>query len=223
MLRLLAAVVPVALMFAVSSAPHQSAEAYRVRQLDGAAPIIDGELRDPAWRRAEWDDAFVGIQGAAPSQRTAVALLYDEAFVYVGIELNDESPTDITKTPGARDVTNGDRVATFFDTNTDGQSSFVFVVNAAGVVRDQLGTENGQVWDSGWDTEWESAVAFDANGWTAELRIPFASLGGADPSGGEWGLQLTRIVERLEEQSLWHALDPERGWTGSFGRIAFER
>ena len=222
MLRLFA-VVPVGFVLMIASVPGDAEDAYRVRKLEGYAPTIDGKLGDPMWENAVWDDGFDGIQGGDPSQRTAFAMVYDEEFIYLGIALDDDSPAEIVKTPGDRDVTNGDRIATFFDTNVDGQSSYVFVVNAAGVVRDQLGTGNGQTWDNDWDVEWESAVAFSDEGWTAELRIPFSSLGGADPASGEWGLQLTRIVERFEEQSLWNPMDPARGWTGSFGRIVFER
>ena len=130
MLRMLAAIVPVGLMFTVPSVYTPAPDAYSVQKLKGYAPAIDGGLRDAAWRNAEWNDAFSGIQGAEPSQRTSFAMLYDEVFIYLGIELNDESPADITKTPGERDVTNGDRIATFFDTNADGQSSYVFVVCA---------------------------------------------------------------------------------------------
>ena len=194
---------------------------YRATALSGPPPAIDGVLSEELWTSTIWDRRFKTAQGGEPSEETLFAIFYDDRYLYLAISLNDERPAEITRTPGERDETNGDRIATFFDTNLDGETSFVFVVNAAGVVRDQLGTGNGETWDNGWDAEWASGIAIEDDGWSAELRIPFSALGIDAARGQTWGLQFTRVIERREEVIMWRPVDQSRGWTASYGRLAF--
>lgn len=203
-------------------APLARLDSYVAIGLRETPPVVDGVLNDAVWSGDGWNDAFETPQGGVPTQSTAFKVIYDEEHLYIGIRLDDESPTDIPRTPGDRDDTNGDRIATFFDTDLDGSTSYVFVVNAAGVVRDQFGS-GSTAWDNGFDTEWESAISVGEDGWSAELKIPFEAMGieGGDMSGTAWGLQFTRVVERLEETSMWEPFVQSKGWTGSFGRLEF--
>ncbi len=196
---------------------------YHVTQTLRDVPFIDGKLDDTAWSNVVWNEAFFTQAGGDPTQTTAFALTYDDTYLYVGLALNDESPGDITRTPGDRDDTNGDRIAMFLDTNTDGLTTKVFVINAAGVVRDQVSIENGTQWDNEWDTDWTSAFTINDRGWSVEMRIPFASLDLSGAPTGDWGFQLSRVVERLSEQSFWSRPDPSKGFVGSFGRVMFRQ
>lgn len=165
---------------------------YRATALSGPPPAIDGVLDEELWTSTIWDRRFKTAQGGEPSEETLFAIFYDDRYLYLAISLNDESPT-----------------------------SFVFVVNAAGVERDQLGTGNGETWDNAWDADWTSGVAIGDDGWSAELRIPFSALGIDAARGQTWGLQFTRVIERREEVIMWRSVDQSRGWTASYGRLAF--
>ena len=59
------------------------------------APVIDGDLSDSVWARAELIDEFYQVEptaGATPSQPTRAYILYDEKTLYVGVYAYDSEP-----------------------------------------------------------------------------------------------------------------------------------
>ena len=61
-------------------------------------PVIDGVLDEEVWATAPVIDGFrqiVPVEGADPSQRTEVRLLFDEDFLYVGVHCFDAEPDKI--------------------------------------------------------------------------------------------------------------------------------
>ena len=72
-----------------------------------------------------------------------------------------------------------------------------FEVNPAGVRGDQF---NGDV---SWDPVWEAAAHVDAEGWTAEMRIPYSQLRFSRDAAQTWGMQIWRYVDRLNERDMW--------------------
>src|SRR5262249_11221264 len=69
------------------------------------------------------------------------------------------------------------------------------------------------IYDPTWDAVWEGATRIDAEGWTAEFRIPFSQLpyngaasapDAADGAGDAvWGLNIYRNSQRRGEVSNW--------------------
>lgn len=56
-------------------------------------PVIDGRIDDPAWMAAPWTADFVDIEGDVkprPSLRTRAKILWDERFLYVAAELEEQ-------------------------------------------------------------------------------------------------------------------------------------
>ncbi len=189
------------------------------RRVVGKNPVIDGDLQDAVWKAADKrGQGFITDNLDAPSEPTEFSVLYDDNHLYVGIYLPDTKPKDIRRVSGEKDDVNGDRIALFLDTNLDGKSAFVFVTNAAGVQRDQYGEDNGITWSTDYEAKWKSAVAVNRDGWTAEFQIPFSVL---DVSGKnkEWGIQLTRFIDREKESSSWQPVNPRSGFVGSFGQL----
>src|SRR4051812_32655995 len=152
------------------------------------APIvIDGRLTDKAWSRATPITEFHQQQpkeGAAPSERTEVRVLYDERAIYIGARMYDVlAGTGIRAPVSRRDQlldSNGnngsfnslttDKFVVIFDPYHNKIDQAWFEVNPAGVRGDQF---NG---DPSWDPIWEAATKVDSLGWTAELRIPYSQL-----------------------------------------------
>src|ERR1043165_5588954 len=63
-----------------------------------SAPVIDGDLGDPAWQAVPTLGALVQQlpdQGAAPSERTEARLGYDDRAVYFAVRLWDSQPAEI--------------------------------------------------------------------------------------------------------------------------------
>ena len=142
------------------------------------APDIDGQLTDDCWQNTVWTSDFVQYEpnsGAAPSQQTKFAIVYDDNNLYVAIKALDTEPDRIVRRVSRRDVADGDAVAIGIDSYEDKMTAFAFQVSASGSKRDFRLTEGGNEDDS-WDPIWEAKTSLQADGWYAEMRIPYSQL-----------------------------------------------
>src|SRR5262245_13723180 len=146
------------------------------------APAIDGRLDDAAWVQAPVIETFVQRdpdEGVPASEMTEVRIAYDNEAIYIGARLRDRSP--VTTRLGRRDMTtsSSDWFKVSFDSYHDRRTAYRFEVNPSGVRRDAAisgatsGTTDG---DLAWDPVWDAATSTDAEGWTAEMRVPFSQL-----------------------------------------------
>ena len=139
-------------------------------------PSIDGRLDDAAWKEGEWAGDFVQqlpVEGGVASQKTELKILYDDKNIYFAIRAYDDM-SKVTKYPARRDGIVGDVVGVCFDSLFDKRSGFEFDLNAAGTKIDLVLTNEG--WDTTWDAVWDGKVAYEADAWTAEFRIPLSQL-----------------------------------------------
>jgi Domain of unknown function (DUF5916)/Carbohydrate family 9 binding domain-like len=170
------------------------------------APIaLDGSLDEPIWSTAPAIGALVQrqpVQGAEPSERTDVTLLYSDTHLYIGIIAHDAEPSRVIGTQMARDgsIASDDRVEIILDTFRDQRSAFYFATNPSGALVDGL-VANGQL-NSDWDAIWDVRTRRTAEGWIAEFAIPFKSLG-FPASASTWGFNITRTIHRKLEEVRW--------------------
>ena len=178
--------------------------------LPGERLRLDGRLDHPAWQRARVHDRFVEkapSTGAPPSQATRVRVLFDEQALYVGIEALDDQP-ELMRAPLVRhDGVNRtqDFVVVYIDAIGSRQSAQFFRVNAAGSTGDGMHTAADDTEDFAPDFDFDAATARQAGGWTAVLRIPFASLrfaGQAEGAIQPWRILVARRLPR--QQFLLH-------------------
>jgi hypothetical protein len=167
---------------------------------------IDGRLDEAAWQLAPAVSDFRQLQpdeGAAPSERTEVRLLYDDAALYIGFRNFDSDPAAVVSRLARRDDdTASDSVCVQLDTRGDHAAAFTFSVSAANVQRDAIRTGD-DAYSYDWDAIWLSAVSIDAQGWTAEVRIPLTALRFDNGQEETWRIQLTRFISRKNEQLMW--------------------
>lgn len=173
----------------------------------GAAVRIDGVLDEPGWETAEPIERLTMIeplQGGEPAGRTRVRVIADAADLIVGIEAFDPDPSGIVAYSIARDpeLDDEDHVKIVLDPFLDGRSGYVFAVNPRGARYDALVADRGEGEDELWDAVWEAASSRTDLGWVAEIRIPLRSLA-YDGHLREWGFNVERRVERLQEVSRW--------------------
>ena len=170
-----------------------------------SAPRVDGRLDEAGWADAP---AIEGLtqrdpyEGAPASQRTVVRLVYDEGALYVGARMFDTAADSIMAPLARRD---GDVVADgfaiFLDPTLDRRTGYYFAVSASGTQYD--GTLSNDTWDSSdWDGVWTSAVVRDADGWTAELRIPYSQLRFGRADVQTWGVNFKREMPRRQENAF---------------------
>lgn len=226
-LRTLVALAPAlaGLAFAPPSAAQSSgtpvAEAvHRVGEIR-----IDGRLDEEAWRRAVPIRGFVAsepVEGVAAAHDTEVYVLYDEQAVYVAARMHDTAPETIFRQLTRRDNLGSaaDYFEVSFDSHFDRRTAYTFRVSAAGVQEDRYRYDDTSS-DAVWDAVWESAVAIDDEGWTAELRIPLSQLRYAPAPGTQaWGANFARRRNANAELSYW-ALESrvQHGGVSVFGTL----
>ena len=175
---------------------------------------IDGKLDEAAWAAATPITKFRQSQpneGADATLATEIRILYDDEALYVGARMSEPMGRAGIRAPLARrdqllaaDGNNGsfnslttDKFAIDLDPYHNHLDEAWFEINPAGVRGDQF---NG---DPSWDPVWEGAAQVTADGWTAEMRIPYSQLRFSGGHVQTWGMQLWRYVDRLNEQDEW--------------------
>ena len=170
------------------------------------APVIDGRDDDAVWRDADVIDGFRQWQpteDGEPSQRTTARLAYDGRNLYVFLRAYDTMPDSIMAQLSRRDVrTPSDYLGILVDSYHDRRTGYMFVVNPVGVQRDIYVINDGEE-DLSWDAVWYSATRRDAQGWTAEFRIPLSQLRYPDAADHKFGVMVMREIGRAQERTSW--------------------
>lgn len=165
-------------------------------------PRIDGDLDDPAWEHAPAYTGFVETfprEGAVPTERTEVRVLYDDDALYVAVRCFDTAPDLILRQLGRRDAQPpSDRVTVYVDSNHDRRNAFAFSVSAAGVLADSV-LYNDVNETNTWDAVWAGSARMNASGWSAELAIPLNTFRFSDASSQVWGFLVEREIPRTHQ------------------------
>ena len=167
--------------------------------------VLDGSVDEPAWALASVHDGFFQQfpdEGAAPSERTEVRVLYDDRALYVGVIARDSRPSEVSRPLGRRDrAPASDAVAVFVDSTRGGRSAYAFELNAAGVQTDGILFDDDS-YSTDWDAVWDGATASIPGGWSAEFRIPFSALRFSNRSELAFGFAVRRVITRTHETLL---------------------
>ena len=185
-----------------------------VRINSDLAPVIDGDLSDPAWQLAAKVDKFYQVdpvEGMTPSEATVVYIAYDEDNLYFGFYCYTETPENIIASIMQRDgdVWKDDHVRIYLDPYNSARDAFIFITNPLGAKQDRLLENNAKFVDE-WDTLWEVASKIVDDGWTAEFAIPFRSIS-FDPSITSWGLDVSRQIRHRNENVRWSQINQSLG------------
>ncbi len=188
-------------------------------------PVIDGVLDDEIWRHATVITNFRQVQpvvNAEPSEPTVVYLAYDDDYLYVAFRAYDSNPDGIVANELRRDgpLNAGDHMTILLDTFQDRRNAFGFRVNPRGAFEDAR-VENNQNWNNQWNGIWYTDARIDAEGWTAELAIPFKTLS-FDPERDVWGLDIVRRIRRKNERMRWANISQNRNdiYAGAYGDMS---
>jgi len=195
---------------------------YTIR-VESDAPVIDGNLDDPAWQSAEWATDFIQhepYEGNPPSQETAFKILYDDDNVYVAFRAFDTNPDSIVRRLTRKDDIDGDFVGIMFDSYLDYRTAFAFIVSSAGVKMDLIISNDGENEDDTWDPIWWVKTSVDDKGWTAEMKIPLSQLRFDKDKEQIWGLEAIRSLYRKDEKSFWQHIPRDApGFVHLFGEL----
>ncbi len=171
-----------------------------------APPAIDGSVGEEEWAGAARATDFIQYepQRGDPSRvRSEALVLYDDRNLYVAFRAYDTEAVTARLTQRDADLFADDAVVVLLDSTHDRQSAFYFMTNALGTQSDGRIGDDGRIRDATWDAPWDSAAQRAAEGWTAEMRIPFSSIKYTAGQGITWGLNLGRSRRRDLEVSFW--------------------
>jgi hypothetical protein len=131
-----------------------------------------------------------------------VRILTDGDFLYFSMRAYDPEPDKIIANRMARNdrFFFDDGFNVLLDTFHDRQNGYFMQVNPNGGLRD--GTFAGDSFEENWDGIWYGSARIDAEGWTAEMAIPFKTVG-FRPGADVWGLNLSRRIRRFNEEDRW--------------------
>lgn len=179
--------------------------------------VLDGNANEPAWdavpyyEPVQYEPVFMG----AMNEITKFKIAYDENFVYVSGELFTKDPNSITTNSLARDKYSSDDVfAIIIDGFNDNQNASWFFTNPDGVrfdfaVSNDANGGGGSI-NPSWNTFWDVETVRTEEGWFAEMRIPFSSIGVQidENNQTEMGIIVYRWITTKNERHIFPAIPP---------------
>ncbi|MBT8298887.1 MAG: carbohydrate binding family 9 domain-containing protein, partial [Maribacter sp.] len=168
---------------------------------------IDGLLDESAWQNAPILEDFrttEPIEKGKPSSPTLVRVIANEKAVIIGIECKDPNPDAIVRFSKVRDadISSEDHIKVVLDPFLDGQSGFIFAVNAFAARYDALVSRRGESENEDWDAIWEARTSINSDGWTVEIRLPIQSIS-FKKGLTTWGFNVERRIQRNQETIRW--------------------
>jgi hypothetical protein len=169
---------------------------------------LDGHLNEPDWALADsiWEfRQKEPVENGEPSERTVVRLLATPKGLVIGWWLYDRNPAGIVRTQLRRDAAlrADDYVSMVIDGLSDQRSAFYFRTNSNGALWDgeHVTFESG---NEEWDGVWDARTQINADGWTVEMFIPWATL--RYPTDvTQMRMNFRRFLPRTNEELLWRA------------------
>ena len=174
------------------------------------------------------------VEGAPATEETDFYIAYDSQNIYVAVHAHYSNPSIMRANRSDRDrAFRDDVVSVYFDTFLDQQRAYVFSVNGYGVQMDSIMNARGggggggggrggsgrrgggfsgggfsgiPRGDSTWDALFESGGQLVADGFTAEMAIPFKSLRYPQRDRDvphRWGFQIVREIRGKDENVVW--------------------
>jgi hypothetical protein len=168
---------------------------------------VDGLLDDEAWQRADAADNFIQREpnpGNPATEATEIRAAYTHSALYIGIRALAADPNLIVGEEMQYDgaLYRDDSVLVLLDTFNDDRNSYFFEVNPNGAFTDALVTDEGRDFNVQWDAVWRAVARRTAEGWSAEMEIPFSTLR-FDPRQDTWGLNVRRLIRHKNEEVFW--------------------
>ena len=183
-----------------------------------APPKIDGVLDDACWADAPLVTGFTHDTKPA-SVETEVRLGYDDRAMYFAFICHDPKAATIRADQRKRNgnLSTDDTVSVGIDPKYDRTGAYWFTTNPVGTQAEDI--PGGSASKVEWRGDWHAAARVTADGWVAEMAVPFQILR-YPRSQRVFGLMFSRNLPRLLEGSNWpvrtfyYVHDNEARWDG---------
>jgi len=185
-----------------------------------ARPVLDGNPNEPAWQAASTVGTFILAEGSTePLQPTLARSGHTSEGLWLGFECSEPARKQVRAEVTQRDgpVWMDDSCEIFLDTNCDRKTYVQFIFNTIGTRYD------GRETDKSWNGKWQVKTGWTEEAWTAEVFIPWDTLGGKPARGAKWGVNLLRKrTIDPDEYSMWSPTLGSAHAPGRFGTLVFE-
>ena len=184
------------------------------------APVhLDGLSDESAWQGVRPLPLVAQTPrfGAPASERTEILVAYDESNLYLAGRFYDSQPGAIQATTMKRDeeAASSDAFGILIDTFDDNENALAFVTTPTGSRLDMTVSGDAQQLSAvnpSWNAYWDVAAVRTADGWFAEVRIPFSSLRYQETGGRVvMGLIAYRWIARRDERVIFPAIPLDWG------------
>jgi len=185
-----------------------------------APPQLDGVLDESFWKDAAVFDRFiqqVPEEGRPATERTEVRVVYTRDQLYFGVRCSESAPGGIIADELLRDQgrlhVRNDTFSIILDPFDDRRTGYLFIFNPLGARSDYASTDEGVSINQDWDPVWSVATRIEADGWSAEVEIPFKSLR-YPRKRARWGINFRRVILRKNEWDYATAIPPAYSTAG---------
>lgn len=166
-------------------------------------PAIDGNLSDPAWKKAvkvTLDKGVAGNAGKPVKFMTEVYILRSKDALYFGFKCRHPEAPELNTRQRVRDGNVFlDESIELFISGTSISDYFQFVINASGSKFDAH-KHNGA-----WNGKWQSRTKISNGFWDAEIMMPFATINQSAGKKSFYYVNLCRnaVSNNYKEYSAW--------------------
>lgn len=175
--------------------------------------ILDGKLEEAFWSEMEPLNLtmYMPVYRGDITEKTEIYLAYDDEYIYLAGRMYHRDTDDIRSNSLYRDqYSSDDTFALILDTFNDNENALWFFTNADGNRFDVLVSNDGTESNFDWDTWWDAETQRTDWGWSAELRIPFSSLGFQSENGDVvMGVIAYRYLTKLNQRYIYPDIPPE--------------
>ncbi|MCB0280492.1 MAG: carbohydrate binding family 9 domain-containing protein, partial [Calditrichaeota bacterium] len=180
-------------------------------------PTLDGDLTDEFWLSASTFSDFLEYSpriGSQAAEKTIVLLKPGNNFLYIGFKVYSAKPIIANVMERDQPLTDDDFIEIVIDSYNNHTDALSFQTNMLGTRVDYELSENVTVKNKSWNTIWDVETRRTDYGWSAEFRIPFASLRFQSSENVTMGFKFIRqlaadnsfVVYPLTDQNVDNAL-----------------
>jgi hypothetical protein len=169
-----------------------------ISTLESEAPVLDGSFKETPWPRKAQIDGFVNAETVAFAEaQTTVRVCHTADALHIAVYAREPRMSTMACTLTARDAELWTEESLAVVLQPAGKPEYRFIVNPLGA---QFDSRDG---NEEWNGEWNVATKTWPVGWSAEIAIPYATLG-ATPGKEDWDLNFIRTRRNVEnERSVW--------------------
>ena len=182
-----------------------------------SAPLIDGNLEEPAWRKSMPLTRFYrclwNLRAYPVEDRAEIYLGYYDDELYIGFKGYEPSTHNLKAATTGRDdkkITRDDCIEIFLDVNHDYATYFHIMANSRGAITDQSNDGTNRQGNLEWDGSITAATAMTDTTWTIEIRLPAHRLDSRRIRPGDiWGFNFSWV--RVANSSTYAQWAPTYG------------